>query len=119
MDGQDKRTILITITEAAHLAPGRPSTNCVWRWCRKGVKSRAGERVRLEHRRIGGKIFTTLAWLEEFGRQLAAADSKYFELRDAGAAAEPAPGRKRLSISEERHRQEIAELEQELEEAGL
>ena len=40
---------LITLTEAAKITPGRPSTNCLWRWCRRGVLSRGGERVRLEH----------------------------------------------------------------------
>jgi hypothetical protein len=48
----------ITLGEAAKIAPGRPSANCVWRWCRKGVLSRAGQRVRLRHVRIGGKIIT-------------------------------------------------------------
>ena len=50
---------LITLAEAARIAPARPSTNCVWRWCRKGVLSRGGERIRLQHQRVGGIIFTT------------------------------------------------------------
>jgi hypothetical protein len=28
----------LTLVRAAKLAPGRPSVNCVWRWCREGVK---------------------------------------------------------------------------------
>jgi len=70
----------LTLTDAAKLAPGRPSTNCIWRWCRRGVLSRGGHRVRLHHVRIGGKIFTTADWLDEFGRSLAAADVEYFSL---------------------------------------
>ncbi len=32
----------ITLTEATKIAPGRPSTNCIWRWCRRGVKGCTG-----------------------------------------------------------------------------
>lgn len=46
----------LTLSQAARLAPGRPSANCVWRWCREGVKSKSGERVRLKHMRFGGRI---------------------------------------------------------------
>jgi hypothetical protein len=53
----------IRLGEAAKIAPGRSSTHCLWRWCRKGVLARSGERVRLQHIRIGGKIFITPAWL--------------------------------------------------------
>lgn len=77
----------ITLAEAARLTPGRPSTNCLWRWCRKGVLARNGRRVRLEHLRLGGKILTTAAWVEAFGRALAEADSAHF----ASPATEPAP----------------------------
>ena len=76
----------ITLTEATKLAPGRPSTNCIWRWCRRGVLSRGGQRVRLQHVRIGGKIYTTAGWLHQFGRSLADADAVYFSL-DAEVAA--------------------------------
>lgn len=82
-----EQTVHITLTEAAKLAPGRPSTNCLWRWCRRGVLSRCGERVRLQHMRIGGKIFTTAAWVEEFGRRLAEADAAYFDLQQPVSAA--------------------------------
>lgn len=68
----------LTLAQASRIAPGRPSTNCLWRWCRRGVLARNGERVRLEHIRAGGKIFTTAAWVDEFGRRLADADAEYF-----------------------------------------
>ena len=82
----------IRLGEAAKIAPGRPSTNCLWRWCRKGVLARSGERVRLQHIRIGGKIFTTAAWLEQFGRALAEADSAHFDL-DGQGSKRPKPAR--------------------------
>ena len=69
----------ISLTEAAKLSPGRPSTNAIWRWCRKGVLSRTGQRVRLDHVRIGGKIFTTETDLQKFFRQVAESDRAYFQ----------------------------------------
>ncbi|MCK6466046.1 MAG: DUF1580 domain-containing protein [Phycisphaerae bacterium] len=80
MHEQSQADERLPLTEVAKLVPGRPSVNCVWRWCRRGVLARNGERIRLEHIRIGGKIFTTRAWLEEFGRRLASEDAKYFDL---------------------------------------
>ncbi|MFN0135529.1 MAG: DUF1580 domain-containing protein [Phycisphaerae bacterium] len=118
----------ITLTQAAKIAPGRPSTNCLWRWCRRGVRARDGQRVRLQHLRIGGKIFTTLAWLEEFGRNLADADTKYFDLCEAAAhaaaAAEPPfQRRRRRSKQDDRVGQaagrELDDAQRELEAAGI
>jgi hypothetical protein len=113
----------LTLTEAANLTPGRPSANCLWRWCRRGVISRSGERVRLQHARMGGKIFTTTAWLEEFGRRLADADRRYFELAETAAAAQVNYPRSRRQAStsqfEAQRRREIEQADRELEEAGL
>lgn len=122
----------LTLSEAARLAPGRPSANCVWRWCREGVKAASGTRVRLKHVRFGSRIYTTRAWLEAFGLALAEADAAHFDRADAEravvertAAAERAPGRRGRraqrpgdrGASEARRRHEQAERE--LEEAGL
>ena len=127
MHGQTLTDERITLTEAAKIAPGRPSTNCLWRWCRRGVMARGGQRVRLQHLRIGGKIFTTLRWLEEFGRQLAEADTQYFDLSEtaaqaAAAAEKPIPRRRRRPRALPRasaDRRELEEAERELEEAGI
>ena len=112
----------MSITQVAKIAPGRPSTNCVWRWCRRGVKSRTGERIRLEHVRMGGIIFTTTAWLAEFGRRLAEADARYFDLAEAAAAANRIPGRRRAcsqSRIEQTRRRAIEDAERELDAAGI
>jgi len=107
---------LITLTEAAKNIPGRPSTNCVWRWCRKGVCSRTGERIRLQHARIGGKIFTTAKWLEEFGQRVAAADAEYFDANQPPTA----PRRRRsLNRQEQQRREHLDRIDRELTEAGL
>lgn len=80
----------LTLGLAATKSPGRPSANCVWRWCRRGVLSRAGHRICLQHIRVGGKIFTNEAWLGEFFEKVADADAAYFagagngrDIRDA------------------------------------
>ncbi|MBL8879292.1 MAG: DUF1580 domain-containing protein [Phycisphaerales bacterium] len=112
----------ITLTAAAKVAPGRPSTNCLWRWCRRGVKARDGQRVRLQHLRIGGKIFTTLRWLEDFGRLLAEADTKYFDLCEAAAkaAADSEPTRQRRRRRQpENPCDDVNEALRELEAAGI
>lgn len=54
---------LVSLTDAAHQVTGRPSASAIWRWCRRGVLARDGSRIRLEHRRVGGKIYTSCAWL--------------------------------------------------------
>jgi hypothetical protein len=69
----------ITLGEAAKLAPGRPSVNACWRWARKGVKARSGQRIRLRHIRAGGRVLTTAAWVEQFTRELADADAEHFD----------------------------------------
>jgi hypothetical protein len=117
----------ITLTEAAKIAPGRPSANCIWRWCRRGVLARGGERIRLQHARVGGMIYTTAAWLEEFGRRLAEADAKYFDLCEAAAqaarTAEPAAARRRRrafpSQLPEQRRRELEDIDRELAAEGL
>ena len=72
----------LTLSDAAKLAPGRPSTSCLWRWCRKGVKAKSGVTVRLQHARFGGRVFTTSLWLDDFGKAVAEADRAYFEVPD-------------------------------------
>jgi hypothetical protein len=117
----------ITLTQAAQVAPGRPSTNCMWRWCRRGVLARSGQRIRLQHVRVGGKIFTTAAWLREFGQQLAEADRAYFESKLEKAQQLPPrdprygpPSRGRgTSTPQPPHRPDQALLDRELEAEGL
>lgn len=120
-----EQTKHITLTEAAKITPGRPSTNCLWRWCRRGVMSRSGTRVRLEHVRIGGKIFTTAQWVEEFGKALAEADASYFDLEEQSAespapVSRPRPPRRRPTSRHIQQRQAAHDqANRELEEAGL
>lgn len=114
----------ITLSQAAKLAPGRPSPNCVWRWCREGVKAASGQRVRLKHVRFGSRIYTTRQWLAAFGLALAEADAAHFErderasdVVDGRSRQRPAKRSRRNSPDEARRRH--VQAERELEEAGL
>lgn len=78
-------TELVSLTDAAHHVTGRPSTSALWRWCRRGVLARDGSRIRLEHRRVGGKIFTSPTWLDAFMKALTDADSVYFAAKQTAA----------------------------------
>jgi hypothetical protein len=80
---------LIPLTEGAQHVPGRPTANCLWRWCRRGVLARDGSRIRLEHVRVGGRVMTSVEWIREFGQRLSAADAAYFDAKIAGSQQEP------------------------------
>lgn len=77
----------LTLSQAARRSPGIVSPNAVWRWCRRGVASRSGGRVRLEHIRVGARLYTRESWLREFGARLAEADAAYFDAKEAVADA--------------------------------
>ena len=100
----------ISLTEAAKRSPGRPHVASVWRWARRGVKTRGGERITLGHIRAGGKIFTTEQNLNDFFERVAEADAAHF----APKRQAPAPP------TTDRKRQRSIELaEAELAEAGI
>lgn len=106
----------VSLTDAAKIAPGRPSANCLWRWCRRGVLARNGQRVRLQHVRMGNTIYTKAEWLDEFGHRLAEADALQFDSEgqdtSTGTSREPA------SLNQQRRR-EIESAERELDESGI
>lgn len=101
----------ITLSEAAKRSPGRPSSNAIWRWARKGLKSRSGQRVRLKHIRCGGRIYTTPESLEQFFTAVAEADAQYFQERHH-------PDQPRPRTDKQRQR-DIDRAEHELAEAGI
>lgn len=121
----------VNLATVSKLLPSCPHPSCIWRWCRRGVKSRSGERIKLEHVRIGGKIFCTAAWLDEFGRRLAEADAQHFDARDDEADAIPprgsayGPPRQARRLADASTKagnlpdDELADIERELEEEGL
>jgi len=72
----------LTLSEAAKHIPSRPSTQSLWRWCRRGLRTRDGGRAHLDHRRIGGQIYTTDEWLDEFFRETTDKDVAHFRNRE-------------------------------------
>lgn len=109
MDGKT----LISINEARQLLPTPRSHTAVWRWMRKGVKTRSGVTVKLAHVRYGGELFTTAEDLTRFGEELARADAAHFDLEPP-----PAPGRT-SDRSEGRRQREIAGARKRLKDAGI
>lgn len=77
----------ISLAEAAELSPNLPSANTLWRWCRRGLELPSGERVRLTHSQIGGRIFTTAADVQYFLRQVAEAGLEPFDSTTNTSAA--------------------------------
>lgn len=69
---------LLLLSDARDLIPGRPCKNTVWSWVRHGLKSPGGQRIKLPHSQVGGRIFTTAADVEAFLGEVAAAGSKHF-----------------------------------------
>ncbi len=120
----------LTLSQAARFTPGEVSPNAIWRWCRQGVRSRGGDRIRLRHVRQGGRLFTTRRWLEEFGERLAAADAQHFAINDessshrwdeVGAAPKrrPRPWRRDDSDLNAEHAKRQADINAELDAEGL
>lgn len=118
----------LTLSAAAKLAPGRPSTNCMWRWCRRGVLARTGERLHLQHIRAGGRVMIRQEWIEEFCTKLAHADAAHFAAKDAAAASVPPrdarfapPSRRmaRIAPAAWKTQEEDEQIERELESEGL
>lgn len=73
----------LTLTEAARACPGRPHPSTLWRWARKGVRGANGVTVKLEHVRLGARIFTSREAIDCFGRALAEADAQHFNAHQA------------------------------------
>ena len=105
----------LTITEAARLVPGRPSPSAIWRWCRKGVRARNGQRIHLEHQRFGGRLFTSEVALQRFADKLAVADSEHFEQSNT----KPPMGTRYRKRTDTQRQRDIAEAERYLDEGGI
>lgn len=72
----------LLLSEIAPSIPGAPSANTVWTWCRRGLKARNGERVRLAHIRNGKRLMTSQEDVEVFLKAIHDGDVAYFAQRD-------------------------------------
>ena len=52
---------LLSLTDAAHETPGRPTVRTVWRWSSRGVRG-----VRLQTLKVGGRTYTSREALQRF-----------------------------------------------------
>jgi len=59
----------LTLTEAAKVAPGRPTRNQLWRWASQGVRCRDGTSLYLYAIQPGREILTTPQAVVEFGAE--------------------------------------------------
>jgi hypothetical protein len=59
---------IVSLAEASDILPNKPSHTTLWRWCRKGLRG-----VKLEHRRCGRTIYTSIQALDRFTQALAVA----------------------------------------------
>ena len=100
---------LLSLAEAAHKFPlvdgRRPSTNSLWRWCRKGIGG-----IKLSYVRLGRRICTSSEALNQFASALAAADQNDY------ADDQQTPVRPRSTSARQK---EIAAAEKECQAAGI
>jgi len=74
---------LISLSEAAKFyqerTGRRPSSSTIFRHARRGILARSGERIKLNHVRVGGRILTSREAVERFWAELADADASHFD----------------------------------------
>lgn len=85
----------LTLSQLARRCPGRPHVTTLWRWARRGVKARNGQRVRLRHVRVGETIYAHRDWLNDFFAALAEHDCRHFEHSRPRCNAHPTSTQKR------------------------
>lgn len=66
----------LTLAQAARECPVEVTPHSVWRWARRGLKSRSGEVVRLEHVRAGRRVLIPRDALARFFEAVAFADMR-------------------------------------------
>lgn len=76
----------LTMAEAANITPRRLGSATIWRWARRGLRTQGGGTIKLQHVRIGGRLYTTELWLHEFFRKTAEED-----MAGCSAAVDAAP----------------------------
>lgn len=57
---------LIPLSKVQSIIPKRLNHSTIWRWCKQGVKTPNGERVRLAHSKAGGRIVVSRAAVRAF-----------------------------------------------------
>ena len=113
MESNENDSELLDMKAEAKLVPTQPPPAVIWRWCRKGVLARNGQRVYLEHRRYGRRLYTTRAALDAFAKATAEADKDHLAVPSV-----PTPTRTR-NRDEARRRADVDAARARLQEGGL
>lgn len=80
----------LTMSETLRWVSPRISAGTLWRWIRYGLKTSSGRSVHLRHIELGGGLYTTTKWLNEFFLAVTAADQAVWH----NAARHPARSRR-------------------------
>lgn len=56
----------LVLSELSRVLPGKPPYKTLWRWCKKGIKSRSGRTITLECVRLPGGEGSSVARFRQF-----------------------------------------------------
>jgi hypothetical protein len=87
---------LLTLCEIGARLPIPKNRTTLWRWCRIGVRG-----VRLEYRKLGREMLTSLEAVGRFSEALAQADPELLSAKDkrpANSSRSPAPKSRQRSV---------------------
>ena len=85
----------ITLRDAAKITPKPIHPSAPWRWMRRGVLARNGERIYLEGIRVGGKLFTSEEAMQRFFVAVTEADDEHFRESHSSPSASCTPSESR------------------------
>ncbi|MCH8823739.1 MAG: DUF1580 domain-containing protein [Planctomycetes bacterium] len=104
----------LTLSQAAETLPKKLHPSAIWRWCRKGIRTAGagGTRVRLEHVRLGGRIYTSAEAISRFSQAVADDDLKHF-------VDDPSQNTTLIAPTAAQREKEIADADKRLAAAGI
>jgi len=66
---------LLTLSQAAQQLPNKPAPSTIWRWCKRGMPM-GEDRIYLDYKRIGRRVYIPRPALHDFIEEVSAADKK-------------------------------------------
>lgn len=97
----------ISLNAAAKITPEPVHPSAPWRWMRRGILGRNGQRVFLEGVRVGGKLMTSEPAMERFFAAVAEADAEHFRNDRSGSSTRMKPTESHRKVSVDRAKQEM------------
>ncbi len=80
---------LLSLRDATKAVPRSVHPSALWRWLRRGIQARNGQRIYLEGVRAGGGLFTSVEAIRRFFAAVAAADAEHFAARQNNHQSRP------------------------------